>query len=99
MAIISSEMISHPDVTGWVDRYATLVKGYTNFDCGCGHPIKVSYRKEFKSNSAYEFKIVHRNKNKSYITKTPDELGVFDRMLKVSTYAACNFAGKRNSFR
>lgn len=80
---------------GWVDQYETLVKGYTDFRCGCGSPIKVSYRKEFKASALYEFQIKHRNKHYAYSAKHPNELAVFDRMLKVSTYAKCDFAGKR----
>lgn len=97
MAIVNSRTIYTDNGLGWVDQYETLVKGYTDFKCGCGHPIKVKYRKEFKNNTLYEFRIEHRKKYKTYNSKNPNELGVFDRMMKVATYAHCDFGGRRGS--
>jgi hypothetical protein len=99
MAIRESKTIFTDSGVGWVDRYATLVKGYTDFGCGCGQKIRVSYRKEFRGTDPYRFVIKHRNREKVYTTMYPDELGVYDRMLKVATYAHCSFPKKKNAYR
>lgn len=76
---------------GFVDEYVTVVKADVDFECGCGHDINIKARKVKNSKDKYDFTIKHRNRVQKVVSDDPTETQIFDKMLKVSTYAACRF--------
>lgn len=80
---------------GWIDEYLTVVKGSARVRCKCGSPVLVNYRKELRKNARYEFVIQHRSKVRKFSSTNPQPLDIFDRMLKVASYAKCDFMGRR----
>lgn len=93
MTVVDSEYLTKPGISsGWIDTHMTVVTSRVDFECGCGQPIRIKGRKSLLSvKDKYNFTITHRNRDMRVVSTNPTETQIFDRMLKVSTYADCRF--------
>lgn len=79
--------------TGNIEVHKTVTKGFARYGCTCGSDVELRFRKEL-STDYMTVGIKHRNKERKYSASgRPDEVSIFDLMLKVSneSYRTCKF--------